>query len=98
MQSEEDEVQEEDIEAMQRNLNRSSFTIFPDSNFKQLWDIVSAVLITFLAIYKPFEVIFNLEIDQTLFTRILLSVDTFVQFWFIIDILLYLNTGFFDKG
>lgn len=31
---EDDEVQEEDIKRMQRQINRSKFTIFPDSNFK----------------------------------------------------------------
>ena len=86
---------EDEFKRIERNLERSKYTLFPDSTFKQLWDMGSFVLIVYWSLCLPFTLAFEQMNDPNTF---LSNVDSFTICWFLVDILLHFNTGYFVKG
>jgi len=85
---------------LQRRLNRSPFTLYPDSIFRQCWDWFHASLILIECITLPFLLI-NENLRMELGMRIdykAVIVGCLMEISMVVDILLNLNTGYFDKG
>lgn len=67
--------------------------IHPESFVKVVWDILSMIFIVYQSIMVPFKISFNFESPYSL------GLFEMIQdFYFIIDILVSLNTGFYLKG
>ena len=76
-----------------RSLNRSPFTIFPDSHFSTVWDVITFMIILHSITVQPLSVCFD-EFDP----EYLVYFDSFSELWFIFDMFLSFNTGFYAKG
>ena len=75
------------------NSDRSKYVLFPDSNFRTFWDLISFLLILYQSLIVPFKLTFepDLPIEFVQF-------DLFQDSFFIIDVFLNFNTGYYSKG
>lgn len=87
--------EEEDMLSLNEKLSyeRSLFTVFPDSRFKSSWDVVAFIFILYQSLVLPFRMSFDFNFPSwgTYF-------DLFQDIFFIIDIMLACNTGYYGKG
>lgn len=67
--------------------------IHPDSSFKMTWDIISMMFIIYLAITVPYKICFNI-----IYFGVWAYLDLIMTIFFIFDILIEFNTGFYAKG
>jgi len=67
--------------------------IYPDSNGRFAWDMVGVALIIFQAVYVPYALCFNVQISAEMFI-----VESVMDAFFMFDIVLNFNTGFYDRG
>ena len=87
--------EEEDMLSLNEKLSyeRSPLVIFPDSRFKTTWDIVAFVCILYQSIVLPLKMSFNFSFpDWSIYF------DLIQDIFFIIDVLLNFNTGFYGKS
>lgn len=75
------------------NVEKSKYTIAPDSTLKILWDLLGMVFITYQGIVIPFRLCYNYAAYGGW------AVFELIQdFYFYLDILLTANSGFYLKG
>jgi hypothetical protein len=65
----------------------------PDGNFKSFWDLIGMILVLFEAIVIPYRVAFNVKASASF-----LTLEYFIDFFFLSDIGLNFYTGFYKKG
>ena len=71
--------------------------IEPDGDFSRQWDVITAVLLVFVAVVTPFELGFLTTRIDTTPGLILFIVNRVVDFLFIVDIVIQANTAFIDN-
>ena len=87
--------EEEDMLSLNEKLSyeRSPFVIFPDSRFKSIWDIIAFIFILYQSIVMPLKMSFDFNFpDWTIYF------DLVQDIFFLIDIILNFNTGFYGKS
>lgn len=75
----------------------SSGIIEPDGEFSRQWDLVTAILLVFVAIVTPFELGFLTTRIDTTPGLILFVINRVVDFLFIVDIGIQANTAYIDN-
>ena len=70
--------------------------IEPDGEFSRQWDVITAVLLVFVAVVTPFELGFLTTRIDTTPSLILFAINRVVDFLFIVDIVIQANTAFID--
>lgn len=71
--------------------------IEPDGDFSRQWDVITAVLLVFVAVVTPFELGFLTTRIDTTPSLILFVINRVVDFLFIVDIVIQANTAFIDN-
>lgn len=72
---------------------RSSFTIFPESTIKTIWDCIGFAFIVYQSISIPFNLCFGAHPEGAL-----LAFDTTIDVFFMLDVITNFNTGYYKKG
>jgi hypothetical protein len=72
---------EERFTNLKRNIGKSVATIYPDSNFKNLWDWVSYILIFYESAVIPFFISFDFYDEN-----VTLKTEVAIEIFFIMDI------------
>ena len=54
------------------NIEKSQYIMFPDSNYRFVWDLLSFLFILYQAIVLPYKISFEFEIPQWM-----IDLDTF---------------------
>jgi hypothetical protein len=75
------------------NIEKSPFVFNPDSQSKIIWDLIGMVFIIYQGIIVPFRICFD---AQAIGTQAL--IELIQDFYFLIDILISFNTGFYENG
>lgn len=75
------------------NSHVSKWLVHPESTAKLTWDIICMLFIIFLAITVPYKICFNI-----IYTGGWAYLDITMTFFFMFDILIEFNTGFYSKG
>jgi len=78
------------MKRLETSLNRSSFTIAPDGNFRSTWDLISCLLIIHCSLIIPLQTAF-----EDFNPRYLNVFDTISDIWFIVDVILNFNQNQF---
>ena len=69
----------------------------PDSEFLRHWNFVIAILLTYVALYVPYNVCFSeVKIDNDTYYTTSFYVDLFVDFLFFIDIPINFVSAYYD--
>ncbi len=76
-----------------KHMIKSKFTIFPESSIKTAWDCIGFVFIVSQSILIPFNLCFGVSSEGGA-----VVFDTIIDVFFICDILINFNTGFYRKG
>jgi hypothetical protein len=75
------------------NVEKSPFILFPDNRIKVVWDLIGMVFIIYQGILVPFRICFEAQAFGAL------GVFELIQdFYFLLDIILTANTGYYHKG
>jgi hypothetical protein len=74
-------------------MQRSKFTIFPESAFKTYWDMIGFAFIVIQSIMIPFNLCFS--VNPTGFMGFL---EYLIDCFFIVDMIINFNCGFYKKG
>jgi hypothetical protein len=72
---------------------RSRFIIHPDSAFKIIWDILSLFFVVYQCLMIPFRISFDYEPSDGLN-----YFEVIQDMFFLVDIILTFNTGFYNNG
>ncbi|CDW85301.1 UNKNOWN [Stylonychia lemnae] len=88
-----DDDEEDPIKRIEKHFKRSPCTIYPDSKFRFVWDLISCFLIIHCSLMLPVE--FSFMDYQPEYQVIF---EPFNEVWFMTDVFLNFNTGFFHKG
>ena len=83
----------ESFRKIDRHLMKNRCIILPDNNLKAIWDFSSCIVILIFCILYPIFIAFE-EYESHLLDIFFWMTD----YWFFLDILINLNTSFFDKG
>eukprot|EP00347_Sterkiella_histriomuscorum_P011514 403372162 len=83
----------ETFRRIEKNFKRSYCTIIPDNSFKTFWDVSSCFIILHFSILFPMTIAFEDFQPEYASTFFKLS-----EIWFMIDVLINLSTGYYDKG
>lgn len=78
---------------MNYNVEKSAFVILPDSLWKVAWDLVGMIFIIYQGIIVPFRICFDSQASGGFAVFELLQ-----DFFFLIDIVLTANSGYYEKG
>ena len=94
-------VEEDDAEMLdqqvinenRKNMKKSAFVFFPDSNLKTVWDLTSFVFTMWQSMLVPYRISFDIEA-----TGVFGYFEYIIDSFFMIDILVNFNTGYYKKG
>ena len=78
--SEESDDDETLFQNLKRRMGRSSWTMYPDLYFKEVWDWFLAMLIVFESIAVPFFIVYDIHDDR--FVKI---IEGMIEVLFVID-------------
>ncbi len=94
---EQDYSDDEDIdmeyEEMKRKFHKSVFTVYPDSKLFTIWNILTYFFVLLELATIPFYIGFEVRLNTTM-TILQIAGELF----FLADIVLKMNTGFYDQG
>ena len=79
-------------ERKNKKLERKSFILYPQDRFKVIWDVFMTVLIIFASVITPLKIAFEVEPS-----RLSKSTENCVDILFLIDIIIILNSAFYDE-
>ena len=68
--------------------------IMPESNFRMSWDALVAIFVVYYSLVVPMRLVFDLAAPG----RVAIQVDLFVNFIFVVDIILNFRTAFKKNG
>lgn len=71
----------------------NSYVFLPDSSFRELWEFFSIILIIIQQIAISYDLTYTSENSKSHFKLLL-----FCDFYFLVEVLLNLNTGYFAEG
>ena len=74
-------------------MKKSALVFFPDSNFKTVWDLISFVFTMWQSMAVPYRISFDIEA-----TGVFGVFEYMIDSFFMVDILVNLNTGYYKKG
>lgn len=74
-------------------MKKSCLVIFPDSNFRTCWDLLSFIFTIYQSITIPFRISFEQEPTGGFYYY-----ETFIDSFFLAEIFVTLNTGFYRQG
>eukprot|EP00347_Sterkiella_histriomuscorum_P000865 403374225 len=75
------------------NIDKSRHVFYPESFFKSMWDIISFGLVLYQSLILPFKISFTMTVPLWV-----IYFDVFQDCFFMLDVLVNLNTGFYFKG
>ncbi len=88
------EFEEKEQSVFENYTSQSSFGVFhPDSSFKIFWNIIGMIFIIYQSVMIPFIITFDYTPSQSMG-----YLQNLQDFYFILDILVSFNTGFYYKG
>ena len=98
IQFEDDEEEAEAIDQQvisenRKNMKKSCCVIFPDSNFRTCWDLISFLFIIYQSILIPFRISFDQDAAGMFF-----YFETIIDVFFISEIFITFNTGYYKNG
>lgn len=85
---------EQQFQKIAANLTKDTFLIFPDSLFILVWTYLSYMV----AYYETIVVPYRLSFHQIQKNRSLIQIELVLEVFWILDMLLSLTTGFYNKG
>ncbi len=75
------------------NVEKSPLILLPDNKNKVVWDLIGMVFIIYQGILVPFRICFEIQAYGGMAVFELMQ-----DFYFMLDILITANTGYYDKG
>ena len=89
-----DKIDRNILEAINDFGSNKSFCIFrPDSGLHAAWEILGFLIIIYQSTIVPFEICFNVDTEGFIY-----YLEYWMDAYFLIDILVWFNTGIFIKG
>ena len=86
-------IDQQVISENRKNMKKSCLVIFPDSNFRTCWDLISFLFIIYQSILIPFRISFEQDAKGGFF-----YFETMIDIFFITEILITFNTGYYSNG
>ena len=86
-------IDQQVISENRKNMKKSCCVIFPDSNFRTCWDLISFLFIIYQSILIPFRISFEQDAAGGFF-----YFETVIDVFFISEIFITFNTGYYRNG
>lgn len=75
------------------NIEKSKWVFSPDDGWKIVWDLIGMLFIIYQGVVVPFRICFDAQATGGMAVFELMQ-----DFYFLVDIILTANTGYYDKG
>ncbi|ETV82945.1 hypothetical protein H257_04707 [Aphanomyces astaci] len=84
-----------DIDIFHTLVKRSTTMIHPNSNFRRLWDVWTALNVVIVCTIMPLELAFDHYMEAQSWTE---PLELFMDVYFVLDMLLSFRTGYIESG